>query len=217
MQILKTFSEVLDYIRFQCFSTIIFICATFYIDDLNVAVGYSNNILYRWNHHYRQLVSTMTQYQIQGSVIYTVNSHKKTYIKFLWIKYDNDHYHIKLFNIVGFTIISICIKQNVIYIIPNFISQNNEIIDKIQRWFIQTNFFEKQLQKWIIGLPGDNTKFNLNDSGYLSDINYHIHDENILVFYRHYYMNHKPVLPEILDIYYNQYFIKLHIDCWIQS
>lgn len=166
-----------------------------------------------WNKH-KQLISTIQHYQIQGNIIFIIDSQKKTYIKFLWTKYDNNCHNIRLFNIFGVTMISICIKHGIVYIMPNVICQNNDFIKKIEKWLTQTDFFEKQLQKWIIGLPGDNTKYHINNYGFLSDISYDFYDKTVFVLYSRYFTNKKPELPKILEAYYSTFFIKLNIDQW---
>lgn len=201
------------YIRYQLFHAIIFIYIASCIYNTNLSTRYSNNILNMWNKHY-QLVSTIPHYKIKGDIIYAINSNKKIFIKFLCTKNKDNDYDIRLFNILGLTIVSISVKYNVICIKSNFKYQNNDFICKIQKWLIQTNFFEKQLQKWIVGLPGDNVTYHLNDSGYLSDINYSMSDKSISIFYRLYHINNIPVLPEILDIYYNKNCVRVHINHW---
>lgn len=213
MQTLKIFSNTSYRIRYQLFNIIILACTSSYIYNSNVIAESSGNILNIWNKHL-QLISTIQHYQMQGDIVYTIDSHKKNYIKFFWNKYDDNHHNIQLFNVFGLNIISISIKHGSIYIDPSSIYQKNDFIDKIRTWMIQTNFFDKQLQKWIIGLPGDNTKYCLNLSGYLSKINYYDHNKNMLIIYRRYYINNIPILPKLLEIYYNQYFIKLHINYW---
>lgn len=213
MQILNIFSNVIYYTRLQLLNIIVGMYTVSCIYNLNVDMNHKNDILYLWNKH-RQLISTIQHYQIQGNIIYTIDSDKKTYINFFWIKHDNHHYTIKLLNIFGLTIMSIYIKNGMLYIIPNIMYRNNDSVDIIQNWFNQTNFFEEQLQKWIIGLPGNNTKYNLNDFGYLSDMNYCIYNENISIFYRCYHIDDIQMLPKILEIHYKQYFVKLHINRW---
>lgn len=210
----KKIFNILNYIFFQLFSISFFLCISSCVDDSNLDMNYSNSILCMWNQH-RQLISTIQNYQIQGSIIYSsIDFKKKTYFKFIWIKQNNNHYNIKLFNIFGCTIISISIKNGIIYVLPNITYQNNDLVNKIQKWFIQTDFFEKQLKYWIIGLPGDSTKYRLNCFGYLSDISYCLYNKNLSIFYCHYYNDNTPALPENLEVHYNTYFIKLHIDYW---
>lgn len=209
---LKVYS-VLICIFFRLFKITIYIYTTSCIYNPNVNTVYPHDLLHKWNNHH-QILTTIKHYIIQGNIIYTDDLYKKTYIKFFWNKQNDNNYYIKLFDIFGFTIISVYIKNNLIYITPNIIYNNNDLINKIQKWFIQTHFFEKQLKKWIIGLPGNDTKYYLNNFGYLSRINYYMYNKNISIFYRYYYTYDKLMLPKALDIYYSTHHIKLYIDYW---
>ncbi|ADV33744.1 outer membrane lipoprotein LolB [Candidatus Blochmanniella vafra str. BVAF] len=166
-----------------------------------------------WSMH-QQLISKIFYYHIQGNIVYKVNSKQKMYLNFIWTQNDNNNCNIKLFNIFGLTIISISLKNGIIYVTSNLMFQDEEFKNNVRVWLTNTNFFKEQLQSWILGLPGYHSKYYLNSMGTLSKVNCLYDNKNICIFYRLYFTNNKPMLPKILEIHYEKYFIKLHINNW---
>lgn len=178
------------------------------IFHLNYPIKDLDKLNYIWMQHYQRL-SRIVHYQLQGNIIYTIDSKKKTYFNFFLDHKNNNHYTIKLLNIFGVTILSISVINNIIHIIPNNI--DNKMEQCLTQYILS---FKEQLQQWIIGLPGYNTKFNLNNTGYLSSVKYCHNGLNVYILYRLYYNNNIPILPAIVDIYYDKYSIQLNIHRW---
>ncbi|URJ23633.1 lipoprotein insertase outer membrane protein LolB [Blochmannia endosymbiont of Camponotus sp. C-003] len=165
-----------------------------------------------WNNH-KKSISRIFHYQIQGTIIYTVNHKKKVHVRFTWI-YNNNNCCMKLFNIFGLTIISISIENGVVYILNGIVYQNADFKNEIHKWIVDFSYFLKQSQQWILGLPGNNVEYKLNSTGCLSYINCCHDDKNISIYYRNYYSNNIPTLPKVLEACYDQHHIKLVINHW---
>ncbi|URJ27559.1 lipoprotein insertase outer membrane protein LolB [Candidatus Blochmanniella camponoti] len=174
---------------------------------------YEDKLVCMWNNH-KKSISRIFYYQTQGTIIYSVNHQKKMHFRFIWIHNNDNNYCMKLFNIFGLTIISISVENGVVCILNGIICQNNNLKNEIQKWIVDFNYFLKQLQQWIIGLPGSNVEYNLNAIGCLSHVNCCYGNKNISIYYRHYYTNSIPILPKVLDAYYDQHHIKLVINNW---
>lgn len=172
----------------------------------------SNKFVYIKNNH-QQLISQIFCYQIFGSIVYMVNT-QKVFGRFVWTQHNKHNYNIKFFDIFGFTLISIYVKNGIISVSGNIVFRNNHLGYEIQKWFVNNQCSLEQLQQWIIGSPGYNTKYDLNSVGYLSHLYYHCNDENICIYYRSYYVSSIPVLPKILEIYYGKHYIRLTINRW---
>lgn len=173
----------------------------------------TNKFIYRENTH-QQSIAQIFCYQIYGNIMCIFNT-QKIFGRFVWNQYNKINYNVKFFDIFGFTIMSIYVNNGVISIPNNNVMrQNNNIGLEIKKWFIANQFFLEQLQKWIIGSPGENTKYDVNSSGYLSYVHCNFNDESVFIYYRSYYYNNNPVLPKILEIYYGKYYFKLIINRW---
>ncbi|WHL24778.1 MAG: lipoprotein insertase outer membrane protein LolB [Candidatus Blochmannia vicinus] len=199
------------HVCFRLFGIAVFICVSC-VHHRNFSLHEDKLVAYMWNNH-KELISHMLNYQAQGAIIYMINNQRKGYIPFIWTK-DNDNCHIKLFNVFGLTIISISVENGVVSIFSNISSQNNNLKNEVQKWFVDISYFLEQLQKWLLGLPNSNSEYNLNSIGCLSHINYCYNNKNISIHYRYYHTNSIPILPKVLDVYYDQYYIRVIINNW---
>lgn len=200
------------HICFQLFGIVVFICVSC-VHHQNFTLFEDKLVVHMWNNH-KELISHILNYQAQGVIIYMINNYRKMYLPFIWTK-ENDNFHIKLFNVFGLTVISISVENGVVSILNHTPHQNNDLKNEIQKWFMMDiNYFLGQLQQWFLGLPNSNSEYDLNSIGYLSHINYCYQNKKISIYYRHYHTNHIPMLPKILDIYCDQYYIRLIINNW---
>ncbi|URJ30038.1 lipoprotein insertase outer membrane protein LolB [Blochmannia endosymbiont of Camponotus sp.] len=200
------------HICFRLFGTAIFICVSC-VHHQNFSLHEDKLVAYMWNNH-KALISNILNYQAQGAIIYMINNQRKVYVPFIWTQ-DNDNCHIKLFNVFGLTVISISVENGVVSIWNNISRKNDDLKNEVQKWFMMdVSYFLEQLQQWIIGLPNSDAEYNLNSIGCLSHINYYYNNKNISIYYRHYYANSIPILPKVLDIYYDQYSVRLIINNW---
>lgn len=171
-----------------------------------------NKCIFTKNNH-QQSISQIFCYQICGNIVYVINA-QKIFGRFVWTQHNKHSYNIKLFDIFGFTLLSICVENEIISVSSSIVRRNSNLGYEIQKWFITNQCSLEQLQQWIIGSPGYNTEYNLNSVGYLSYLHYHCNNESIFIYYRSYYVSNEPVLPKILEIYYGKHYVKLAINRW---
>ncbi|URJ33017.1 lipoprotein insertase outer membrane protein LolB [Candidatus Blochmannia vicinus] len=200
------------HICFRLFGIAIFICVSC-VHHQNFGLHEDRLVANMWNNH-KEIISRILNYQVRGAIIYMINNQRKVYVPFIWTQ-DHDNSHIKLFNVFGSTIISISVENGVVSILSIISRKDNDLKNEIQKWFMMDiSYFLEQLQQWIIGLPNNGEEYNLNSIGCLSHINSYYKKKKISIYYRDYYANSIPILPKILDIYCDQYCIRLVINNW---
>lgn len=167
-----------------------------------------------WKIHKRS-ISRIIHYQARGTFVY-ISGTQKIYARFYFQQNNNRSYRLIIMNAFGNNAIDLTVKPFMVKILVNhkkkcYITYNPELILKS---FIGMDIPIRNIQKWILGLPGDSTNFILNKRGYIKKINYTKKGISWLIEYKNYHNNMILPLPNNMNIYIYGKYIKLKIDNW---
>lgn len=176
----------------------------------------NHQITLEWIKH-KQLLTQIPYYQTHGSIAY-ISSNHKLYAYFNLKKINSEYYRLILTNPIGMKIIDLYLKVNTDQLVENngklYIIDNINVTSKPSVGIhIPLNY----LQQWMIGLPGNGTKFNLTSGGYLRQVKYVQNGETWTINYDAYHENILPVLPSKIEIHHKNQIIKIKTYIWSLS
>ncbi|MGC0952952.1 lipoprotein insertase outer membrane protein LolB [Pantoea agglomerans] len=162
----------------------------------------------------QQAVSKVTHYQTRGAFAY-LSDKQKVYARFNWQQTAPDRYRLLLTNPLGSTELQLDAQGSVVQIVDN--KGKRYVSNDAQKMISQLtgmNIPLANLRQWMMGLPGDATDYQLNESYQLSSLNYSRDGQNWQVSIGGYDSKVTPPLPSSLELKEGDQRIKLRMDGW---
>ncbi|NEG85735.1 lipoprotein localization protein LolB [Pantoea agglomerans] len=167
----------------------------------------------QWQQH-QQAVSKVMHYQTRGAFAY-LSDKQKVYARFNWQQTAPDRYRLLLTNPLGSTELQLDAQGSVVQIVDN--KGKRYVSNDAQKMISQLtgmNIPLANLRQWMMGLPGDATDYQLNESYQLSSLNYSRDGQNWQVSIAGYDSKVTPPLPSSLELKEGDQRIKLRMDGW---
>ncbi|CDL81320.1 lipoprotein insertase outer membrane protein LolB [Xenorhabdus szentirmaii] len=167
----------------------------------------------QWHAREHQL-QKLSHYQTRGSFAYIADG-KKVYARFFWQQYSPDNYKLLLLNPLGTTELELFVKPDFTQLTDNkgekhLSSEPESLIYQLTDMHIPFD----NLKNWIIGLPGDAKKFELDANYLLKSVSDQRNGDIWQVDYKGYDISTTPALPNRLELIQGKNRIKLKMDNW---
>lgn len=167
----------------------------------------------QWQQHQQQ-VAGISHYQTRGAFAY-LSDKQKVYARFNWQQTAPDRYRLLLTNPLGSTELQLDAQGSVVQIVDNkgkrYTSNDAEkMISQLTGMDIPL----ANLRQWMMGLPGDATDYQLNNSYQLKSLSYSRNGQQWHVAIGDYDTKVTPSLPANLELTEGDQRIKLRMDSW---
>lgn len=167
----------------------------------------------QWQQH-QQDVAKVTHYQTRGAFAY-LSDKQKVYARFNWQQTAQDRYRLLLTNPLGSTELQLDAQGSTVQLVDNkgkrYVSNDAEkMISQLTGMDIPL----ANLRKWMMGLPGDASDYQLNNQYQLSSLNYSRNGQQWQVKIQDYDSKVTPPLPASLELKQGDQRIKLRMDNW---
>ncbi|MFS2223808.1 lipoprotein insertase outer membrane protein LolB [Pantoea sp. B65] len=167
----------------------------------------------QWQQH-QQSVEKITQYQTRGAFAY-LSDKQKVYARFNWQQTAPDRYRLLLTNPLGSTELQLDAQGSVVQLVDN--KGKRYVSNDAQKMISQLTGMDiplENLRKWMMGLPGDASDYQLDDKYQLRELNYSRNGQNWSVSWQDYDSKVTPALPASLELREGTQRIKLRMDSW---
>ncbi|ACS85647.1 lipoprotein insertase outer membrane protein LolB [Musicola paradisiaca] len=165
-----------------------------------------------WREH-AQKVQNLSQYQTRGSFAY-ISDRKKLYARFFWQQSSPQRYRLLLTSPLGSTELELQSQPDNVQLIDG---KGKRYVGKDAQYMVQQltgmAIPLDNLRQWMLGLPGDAQRYELDQHALLRSASYRQGDQDWSVSYQSYTEGALP-LPQSLELSQGEQRIKLKMDNW---
>ncbi|WP_240494252.1 lipoprotein insertase outer membrane protein LolB [Pantoea sp. 1.19] len=167
----------------------------------------------QWQAH-QQAVSKIDAFQTRGAFAY-LSDKQRVYARFNWQQTAQDRYRLLLTNPLGNTELQLDVQGQVVQLVDS--KGKRYVSDDAEKMIAQLTGMQiplNNLRQWMLGLPGDATDYQLDDTYRLRQVNYRQDGQTWQVTYLGYDTQQQPALPSSLELKQDDQRIKLRMDSW---
>lgn len=174
----------------------------------------TNDVFFSKWYKNQKLIEYINYYQFTGTFIY-FNNKKKFFMKFSWKQFTSNNYHLFLINPFGMNEIKLYVKRNFVQLTDkkgkSYIGNDPE---KIIFRLTGINIPIYNLQKWILGLPGNINEYELNSRFQLYQLYYKNNNQIWKITWKDYNEKLYPKLPSNIELISGNKRINIKIKNW---
>ncbi len=167
----------------------------------------------QWQKNKQQLTKIL-HYQIKGSFGY-ISQQKSASARVLWQEFNVNNYNLLLTTPFGNKILEMTVLPDWVKITND---KGNEFVnndaEQLLYQLTKLTIPLKQMRLWLLGLPGDNSRYILDEQYRLKQVILNRGNNEWLVNYKSYHTKFSPQLPKEIEIIQGNQKIKLKIDTW---